>query len=83
MAVLTRKEAVRILECGDTPYEPRSVYAQTKLEGDRVVEQSAGHAFSWTIVRPAAVIGPNIAPRPAVPCRWTENSARMMSEAKP
>jgi nucleoside-diphosphate-sugar epimerase len=44
----------------DTPCEPRSVYAQTKLEGDRVVEQSAGRAFSWTIVRPAAVIGPNM-----------------------
>jgi len=39
-----------------TPERPRSTYARTKLDADRLVAANAD-AFSHTIVRPSAVIG--------------------------
>jgi len=45
-----------------TPERPRSTYAQTKHEADRAVAAHA-HAFSHTIVRPSAVIGPGMRTR--------------------
>lgn len=36
---------------------PRSLYAQTKLASDEAVVEAARDAFTYTLVRPAAVIG--------------------------
>jgi nucleoside-diphosphate-sugar epimerase len=44
----------------ESPLRPRSLYARTKLEADGLVADSARNHFSCTLVRPAAVIGPNM-----------------------
>lgn len=43
----------------ETPLSPRSAYARSKLEADELLVQYAD-AFSYAIVRPSAVIGPNM-----------------------
>jgi nucleoside-diphosphate-sugar epimerase len=42
----------------DTPPQPGRLYAQSKLEGDALVEEKSAGAFSYTLARPAGVIGP-------------------------
>ncbi len=44
----------------ETPSRPRSVYARTKVESDEIVESMARGAFGYTLVRPAAVVGPRM-----------------------
>lgn len=44
----------------DSPLRPRTAYARTKLAADELVARHASGAFSYTLVRPAAVIGPNM-----------------------
>jgi len=41
----------------DSVPRPRSLYGQTKLESDAAVVEAARDAFSYTLLRPAAVIG--------------------------
>jgi len=43
-----------------SPMRPRTLYARTKAEADELVAASARDLFSYTLVRPAAVIGPNM-----------------------
>lgn len=47
----------------DSPLRPRSLYARTKLEADELVEQATAGAFTYTLVRPSGVIGPNMRSR--------------------
>lgn len=42
---------------GDNDYCPSTAYGRSKIEGERIVRQSA-HGFRWTIVRPTSIWGP-------------------------
>jgi len=44
----------------ESPLHPRTLYARTKAEADALVADTARDRFSYTLVRPAAVIGPNM-----------------------
>jgi nucleoside-diphosphate-sugar epimerase len=44
----------------DTAPNPGRLYAHTKLAGDALVEEKSGGAFSYTLARPAGVIGPSM-----------------------
>ena len=44
----------------NTPLRPASLYARTKAESDARVVEAAQGAFTYTLVRPAAAIGPNM-----------------------
>lgn len=41
----------------ETPLRPASLYARTKCEADALVAEQAQSAFTYTIVRPSAIIG--------------------------
>lgn len=47
----------------ESALRPRSLYAQTKLEADGLVAKHAAGAFSYTLLRSAAVIGPHMRSR--------------------
>jgi nucleoside-diphosphate-sugar epimerase len=42
----------------ETPPQPGRLYAHSKLAGDSLVEEKSAGAFSYTLARPAGVIGP-------------------------
>lgn len=42
---------------GEDDYCPSTAYGQSKVEGERIVRQSA-HGFRWIIVRPTSIWGP-------------------------
>jgi nucleoside-diphosphate-sugar epimerase len=42
----------------DTPPQPATTYAKSKLAGDALVTEKSAGAFSHTLARPAGVIGP-------------------------
>lgn len=44
----------------ESPVEPRSVYARSKLEADALVMAASWPGYTWTVLRPAAVIGPHM-----------------------
>ena len=44
----------------DSAINPRTLYARTKLESDELVADRSRSSFTYTLVRPAAVIGPNM-----------------------
>src|SRR5688572_20872586 len=41
-----------------SPFAPGDVYQQTKLEGERIVQDSIARGLPATVVRPAAIYGP-------------------------